>query len=463
MAVNFLVNTSLEGVAIFDEQRLGKTPTVLTALKIKQATPLIVVPTSLLYPWKTEYLKWYNDDVVLITGSKEQRKLLYKQKKAMIISYTTLSNDIDLIMKLKHFDYIVIDEAHRIRNLKHSKKFKPKLATNLLKISRKIKNRIALTGTPASNYADDVFGILQFLYPDIFASYYNFSDYYFKQETCYVRTPNGVDTISKCTGQFKDNKADELLEFLDTISIQRKRSEVMTWLPKYDITPVTLPMSSEQQKAYDMLNNVFEYKDTICLTTLELMLALRQLTMSPELLKCDTQGCKFKFITEYLEDYPEKSVIIVSTLVEPLKLLSKLLSPKQHEIVTGSTSAKNRDKIKNDFQNKKYNLLLANLDVIKEGFTLDTADTIIFLNSSYIYTDNIQCMDRLVPVSQENVHKITQNIIILLAKDSIDEYIYDMVYNKKASSSDIVNNYKNYRKETLCKQDLQQSKLKDLN
>jgi SNF2 family DNA or RNA helicase len=101
--------------------------------------------------------------------------------------------------------------------------------------------------------------------------------------------------------------------------------------------------------------------------------------------------------------------------------------------------------------------------VIKEGFTLDTADTIIFLNSSYIYTDNIQCMDRLVPVSQENVHKITQNIIILLAKDSIDEYIYDMVYNKKASSSDIVNNYKNYRKETLCNQDLQQSKLKDLN
>ena len=146
-------------------------------------------------------------------------------------------------------------------------------------------------------------------------------------------------------------------------------------------------------------------------------------------------------ILNYIEDYPEKSIIIVSTLVEPLYKLMNNIKNIKYDLLIGDTPSKKRNEIKKSFQNKKCRLILANL--IKEGFTLDTADVIIFLDSSYIYTDNIQCMDRLVPTTENNIHSTTQEIILLLAKDTVDEYIYDMVYNKKASSADIINNYKN--------------------
>lgn len=442
--VNFIINSKLTGIAIFDEQRLGKTPTTLTALRLLNAKPIIVVPKSLLYQWAEEYKSWFNDDVVVIDGTPTERQYFYNLNKPMIISYSTLARDIDTILPhLKYYNYLVIDEAHRIRNIKKSKKAKPAIAKAVIKLATKIENKIALTGTPSANMADDIFGILQFLYPDLFKSYYAFIEYYFELEDIYTKTPQGVKTITKATSRFKKGKQEEMLELLELISIQRKRKEVMKWLPNYVIDKVTLPMDKHQAKANESLSTYFEYKDTVCLDSLSLMLAQRQLAMAPELLDCPTVGCKFNYIKNYIEDYPDKSIIIVSTLVEPLLLLKKYIN-QPTEIIIGSTSPINRNNIKKNFQERKTKILLANLTVIKEGFTLDNADTIIFLESSYIYTDNIQCMDRLVPTAENRVHSNIQEIKLLIALGSIDEYIYDMVYVKKASSSNIINDYKNY-------------------
>lgn len=445
-AVNFLIKSKNKGLAIFDEQRLGKTPTVLTALKSLKANAIIIVPKSLTYQWYEEYIKWYDDKVTLIEGPEQERIIKYKNaKNSIIISYSLIATDLNYLLKLKHFSHIVIDEAHRIRNIKKSQKYKPEEAKAVITLAQHIEHKIALTGTPSPNNADDIFGILNYLYPDIFSSYYSFCNYYFLSENIWTKNKNGEpSTISKCTGKFKSKeKEQELLEFIETISIQRKRKEVMQWLPKYNITKMLLPMVNEQAKAYETLSKYYEYKDTVCLTTLNILLAQRQLAIAPEILGCNTIGCKLEYVLNYIEDYPEKSIIIVSTLVEPLYKLMNNIKNIKYDLLIGDTPSKKRNEIKKNFQNKKCKLILANLNVIKEGFTLDTADVIIFLDSSYIYTDNIQCMDRLVPTTENNIHSTTQEIILLLAKDTVDEYIYDMVYNKKASSADIINNYKN--------------------
>lgn len=456
-AVNFLLSEGNK--ACFDEQRLGKTPTVLTVIKEMNVKALIVTPKSLTYQWYNEYKKWVDDDVVLIDGPVGIRKALYRTCKSIIMSYNTLSTDEQYILGLKHLGIMVIDEAHRIRNLKKGVKNAPKEAKAVIKIGKQIPKRIALTGTPANNYADDIFGILSFLYPDIFTSYYNFSNYYFKQKDIYTRQNGQLKIVTTCSGKFKEGKEQELLELLELISIQRKRKDVMQWLPDYNIEKMVLPMTAVQADAYNTLSQYYELNDTIILNNLELMNAQKQLTILPELFKVLDTGCKINFLLDYIKDYPEKQIIVVSTFVKPLNYLKDLLKT---EIIEGSTSAKKRDEIKNRFQNKEINILLASLEVIKEGFQLDTADTIIFLDSSYIYTSNIQCMDRLVPVSKERLHKAEQNIIILVAEDSIDEYIYDMVYIKKADSSDIINNYiKNLERTTKWQQDSQSQMQKD--
>lgn len=441
-ALNFLLQPELKCKAIFDEQRLGKTPTTITYLKITNQNALIVTPKSLLYQWKTEYNEWYDNNVIVIDGNISKRQRLYtkiNKNTSVLISYDTLKRDVDTLEKYtKYFNVIVIDEAHRIRNIKNSRKTQPKTVTALLSISNKIEKRIALTGTPAANQSDEIYGILKFLFPDIFASYYYFRDMYFYTDDVYTSR----STITKCNGIFRPGMKHELLEFLELISIQRKRKEVMKWLPKYDIQKVKLEFNKMQLEAYDSIKQYYEYKDIICMSDLEQLTCLRQITNCPKVLNIDDLGSKFTFIDNYIKDYPEESIIVVSNFTKPLHILKEIYS--NSKLIIGETSSKDRESIKKAFQNKSINLIFANIAVIKEGFTLDTADTIIFIDSSYIYTDNIQCMDRLVPVSIERVHEKTQKILLLLLENSIDEYVYDMVYIKKATSTDIINNYKKY-------------------
>jgi SWI/SNF-related matrix-associated actin-dependent regulator of chromatin subfamily A member 5 len=61
-----------------------------------------------------------------------------------------------------HWEYIVIDEAHRIKNEESS----------LSKIVRifKSRNRLLLTGTPLQNNLHELWALLNFLLPDIFQS-----------------------------------------------------------------------------------------------------------------------------------------------------------------------------------------------------------------------------------------------------------------------------------------------------
>ena len=113
MALNFILNSGLTGIGIFDEQRLGKTPTILTALKYKKAKALIIVPKSLIYPWYYEYKKWYNDEVTVIDGSLQQRKKQYETKDSLILSYNTASRDEDLIEKNYQFRAAIVSITQR--------------------------------------------------------------------------------------------------------------------------------------------------------------------------------------------------------------------------------------------------------------------------------------------------------------------------------------------------------------
>lgn len=442
MALNFLLNNSIPCKAIFDEQRLGKTPTILSYLKITNKTAMIVVPKSLLYQWETEFKKWYNNNVIVIDApSASQRNDLFKKaietKSSIIVSYTTFRiNEEELRKIAKYVDTMVLDEAHRIRNIRKNVKQRPKEAVALISISKLVKEKIALTGTPAPNYSYDIYAILAFLYPNIYTSFYNFSNYYYIVEEKWVDQDT---TAREVTTFFKPGKQQELLEFLETISIQRKRKDVMKWLPKYDIQKIELNPTELQKEANFELRTKFKYKHLECITILDMMITQRELAVSPLIIDLEEEGPKINFIKDYINDYPDKQLIIVSTFVKPLKYLKSIL--KKAALLYGDTKPADREKIKIKFQNKEIKIILANISVIKEGFTLDAADTTIFLDSSFIYTDNIQCMDRLVPVSIDNVHKEGQDIILLVLKDSIDEYVYHMVYEEKADSTEIINNY----------------------
>ena len=78
-------------------------------------------------------------------------------------------------LKKFHWRYLIIDEAHRIKNEK----------SKLSEILREFKsmNRLLITGTPLQNNLHELWALLNFLLPDVFNSAEDF-DSWFNTSTC---------------------------------------------------------------------------------------------------------------------------------------------------------------------------------------------------------------------------------------------------------------------------------------
>lgn len=422
-----------ESNGLFNQQRLGKTPTVLTSIKYKQIRGkiLIVSPKTILSNWVEEVEKWLGYSVKKIKGTKEQRKEIYKSDARVLVgTYTTVALDYDYLPK---FDCIVVDEAHRLRNFKgtHSDN-SPMFTKKLMEISYEATHKYVITGTPCVNYAWDIYPLLHMMYPKIFSSYHKFLEYYFEQEVIYTKN----DSIKKPVG-FKDKTKElELQEFLETTCIQRKRKDHMKWLPPVDFKDVILTLDKKEKLWYNELKETFECRELgiNCPSLLSLMMASRKITTF--------YGPKEKYILDYIEEYPEKQIIIVSFFSEYLKQLHKKIP--NSELLIGESSEAKRHQIEKDFNNRKFPILLGNIHVMSEGMKLEQGNTIIVIDPALEYEINNQLYDRIIPTTPEvALEKDSQEVIRLMIDDTIDMYLKEML-ETKASSSDIINNFKKY-------------------
>jgi SNF2 family DNA or RNA helicase len=441
----------------FNEQRTGKTPTSLSTMKVKTVTKLLIIaPASTLYTWAEECHNWWFEDLpaVVVDGTAAKRKEIIEHwtEGALIISYECLretqrtvrnewgdiqeiysTGDLAYIKKHKDIQGVILDEAHRIKN------HKSKQASALFSLSY-IPHRLALTGTPAPGKQHEIFSILHWLYPKIFTGYWRFIDYYFTQYEEY--NANGK---YKVIGTFKPGKAKELQEFLDIISTRRLRSSVMSWLPEKDKQIIKLPLTKEQDKYIQELNNYFEVDgtDVNAVNILAKLMKIRQVLLAPQVLGLKGKSPKAEWIKQYLEDYPDKKVLIFSNFTEWLKLLGEELNCDN--FIIGETSKARREELKNAFQSGKIRLLLINIKAGKEGITLDSADVAIFTDKYPPVGDILQAEDRFVATTKDKLNT-GHTIIDLVMADSYEVNILRMLENN-ASEVDIINNYIKYLKE----------------
>lgn len=436
--INFLMQ--LPHAAIFNEQRTGKTPTTLKLIEAEGHEKVIVIcPASLVLNWKKEVETWTGYTAYSVSGSKTKRSKIYQEwilnKGFLILSKDTAKADADLINAK---DYVlIVDEAHFLRN------YKSKQSKAVFQLGKNAAKRLALTGTPAVNKGDDLFGILHFLYPNRFSSYWQFVDRYFKTWD----SPWGVREVSGY------KRKEELTEILDLISVQRKRSEVMQWIPPKQYQTIEVEMNAKQRKAYESMLNTFEVEEdnqvkVDASSVLAQLTRLRQICLSPDLLDIKAPSAKESFILEWLEDNPNEQVIIFSNFSSYLKELRHTIvkngSVRGFDIDTiiGETPKEMRQHIVTQFQKGHIQVILANIQAAGVGLTLDAASTVIFLDRAYTPTDNAQAEDRIVPTTEASNQRCT--IIDVVCKDSIDQKINDLL-SKKKSVIEVVNNYKNIK------------------
>ncbi|KAG5844892.1 hypothetical protein ANANG_G00132990 [Anguilla anguilla] len=169
--LNWLISLYENGIngILADEMGLGKTLQTISLLgymKHYRNIPgphMVLVPKSTLYNWMNEFARWVPSlKAVCLIGDREERNafirdvLLPGEWDVCVTSYEMLIRE-KTVFKKFNWRYLVIDEAHRIKNEK----------SKLSEIVREFKttNRLLLTGTPLQNNLHELWSLLNFLLP----------------------------------------------------------------------------------------------------------------------------------------------------------------------------------------------------------------------------------------------------------------------------------------------------------
>ncbi|XP_067626571.1 chromatin-remodeling complex ATPase chain Iswi [Eurosta solidaginis] len=182
--LNWMISLYENGIngILADEMGLGKTLQTISLLGYlkhfkNQAGPhIVVVPKSTLQNWLNEFKKWCPSlRAVCLIGDQDARNtfirdtLLPGEWDVCVTSYEMCIREKSVFKKF-NWRYMVIDEAHRIKNEK----------SKLSEILREFKtaNRLLITGTPLQNNLHELWSLLNFLLPDVFNSSEDFDEWF---------------------------------------------------------------------------------------------------------------------------------------------------------------------------------------------------------------------------------------------------------------------------------------------
>ncbi len=168
-----------KGAMLADEVGLGKTIEAGIVISQKWAENkkkmLIIVPATLRKQWYEELKeKFYLDSIILEAKSFNEEISQgnfnpFDQNKIIICSYNFVSNKESYIKNI-NWDLVIIDEAHRLRNVyKSSNKIARRIKTAIEKSPK-----ILLTATPLQNSLLELYGLTSFIDEYIFGDLKSF-------------------------------------------------------------------------------------------------------------------------------------------------------------------------------------------------------------------------------------------------------------------------------------------------
>lgn len=172
-----------KGAILADEVGLGKTieaGIILSQFWAEHKRQiLIIVPASLRNQWQIELMdKFYLPSIILEKQKYEElkstKKSIFGNKEEIIIcSYQFFVNHADEF-KMIMWDLVVMDEAHKLRNVYQ----KTNVIGNTIKTSLKHCKKLLLTATPLQNNLKELYGLVSIVDDDFFTSPKVFSERY---------------------------------------------------------------------------------------------------------------------------------------------------------------------------------------------------------------------------------------------------------------------------------------------
>jgi len=275
-----LYHKHLNGI-LADEMGLGKTIQTIALLswlaceRGDWGPHLIVVPTSVMLNWEMEFKRWCPAFKLLTYYGTPKERAAKRQGwskpnafHVCITSYTLILQDARMFRR-KKWKYLILDEAHMIKNWK-SQRWQTLLNFNS-------KRRLLITGTPLQNDLMELWSLMHFLMPQVFASHAQFKDWFSNPLTGMVE------------GSAEYNKAiiHRLHSVLRPFLLRRLKKDVEKQLPEKHEHVIKCRLSKRQRQLYEEYVSQTETRNVLAsgnfMGIMNCLMQLRKVCNHPDL------------------------------------------------------------------------------------------------------------------------------------------------------------------------------------
>ncbi len=440
---------------IFDEMGLGKTKQVLDVLQYWKTykiskSGIVICPNTAKFSWAEEIIKHSDFSYFEIgNGTELCRKDITFMKTSprdlFIVHMDCLRYVVEDLVKLNP-GFVFVDEYHFFKNIGNAR-VPGSLRTQALfylineweKKNKDLKV-IIMTGTPVAEKPEESYSVLQMLMPGFISSYSRFVSRFceYEDKFFYVKNKEGGKAFRKKIRQVAGYKnLRELKDLLESVGIRRLKSEVEGFPEKVEIKKYVI-MDKEHLQNYEKVKIATRQeiiqlqKSGTPFNVKNKFVRLMQVVNNPAILGGHNYSCKYELLDELLAEImcdPEEKVILWTIYRKAIELLfnryNKLYGA---DCIFGDVKIQDRGGIIKRFNdNKKPRLLICNPQAGGVSLNLQRAQTAIYVDCMFSLTQRLQSEDRI----HRRSSKGTVRIISIVAKDSIDEGLIEILRQKK--------------------------------
>ncbi|KAL1875355.1 chromatin remodeling complex Adenosinetriphosphatase [Diaporthe australafricana] len=436
--LNWLISLHENGISgiLADEMGLGKTLQTISFLGYLRhimgitGPHLITVPKSTLDNWKREFARWTPEvNVLVLQGAKEERSKLIADRlesedfDVCVTSYEMILREKSHLKKFA-WEYIIIDEAHRIKNEESS-------LAQVIRLFNS-RNRLLITGTPLQNNLHELWALLNFLLPDVFGDSDAFDQWFSAQD------------------RDQDTVVQQLHRVLRPFLLRRVKADVeKSLLPKKEVN-LYVGMADMQVKWYqkilekdiDAVNGAGGKKESKT-RLLNIVMQLRKCCNHPYLFEGAEPGPpyttdehlvynagKMLVLDKLLKRMQAQGsrVLIFSQMSRLLDILEDYCVFREYKYcrIDGSTAHEDRIAAIDDYNkpdSEKFVFLLTTR-AGGLGINLTSADIVVLYDSDWNPQADLQAMDR--------AHRIGQTKQVVVYRFVTDNAIEEKVLERAA-------------------------------
>ncbi len=422
--LNFLAKNGFGGI-LADEMGLGKTLQALAFIRTLagQGPSLVVCPSSLIFNWRAEAVKWTPElQILTLDGPRRSEAFkMIKESDLVITSFPLLRRDSGAYNDTV-FNAVILDEAQHIKN--------PDSQNAQAATALKSRHRFVLTGTPVENSVQDIWSLMHFLMPGYLGTRVAFRERY---ENTIQRQPGGTEQ-------------QRLTRRIRPFLLRRTKKLVAKEIPDKLEQVTYCELTNNQKKIYTQLATLTKQqiselsgqkdRNKARMLMLTALLRLRQAACDARLLGMEDPpveadaSAKLDLLEELLSESLDGGhrVLVFSQFVTMLGYIRSRLERMGVKFCYLDGQSRDRAAQVGEFQKGVIPVFLISLKAGGTGLNLTAADTVIHFDPWWNPAVEAQATDR--------AHRIGQKRVVtsykLIARDTVEEKILNLQAKKRS-------------------------------